>query len=200
MVSVGDRATNRMGRGALAAVALGLLVAGPALATTVLRFTREELTDRAEVIVHGTCSDVRGRVTPSGVVTDVDLDVIDALKGVSGPRFTFTTYGGVTPERGTFIAGAPTFRSGEEVVLFLDKRNKDGCRLAIGMAQGKYTVREEAGRKVALRNLTGLRFLDSATGDVQEAASEEGVPLADLLRDIRTQVARPAADPAGDGR
>lgn len=172
------------------ALALVLLLATPALCTTVLRFSLDELIERADVIVHGECVGVEGRETPDGVVTEVQLRVTEILKGAPATTFSFTTYGGMTPKRGTFIAGSPKFEVGEELVVFLDRPNRHGYRMAIGMSQGKYTVREEGGRKVAVRNLTGLRLIDPRTGAVEEGSGDEqGLPLADLLRTVKDAVA-----------
>lgn len=183
----------RRTKGATVARALALLVliASPALSTTVLRFSVEELADRADVIVHATCTDVRGRETPDGVVTDIELQVIDAVKGATaGATFKLTTYGGSTGTRGTFIAGSPQFQVGEELLVFLDRPNRVGYRMAIGMSQGKYTIREDAGRKVASRNLAGLVFVDPRTGEVEEAGPEQGVDLGELLQTIKNTLAR----------
>ncbi len=188
MRGAGVRSSVRHAAGVLALLAL---TAAPALSTTVLRFSLEELIERADLIVHGTCTDVRGRETPDGVVTDVTIRVAQALKGSAGETLEFTTYGGATETRGTFIAGSPQFEKGEELVLFLDRPNRVGYRLAIGMSQGKYTVREDAsGRKVATRNLAGLRFVDPRTGEVEEAGPEQGVALDELLRTVQTSVTR----------
>lgn len=173
------------------ALALLLLTAAPALSTTVLRFSLDELVERADLIVHGTCGEVRGRETPDGVVTDVTIHVTRALKGSAGETLQFTTYGGATESRGTFIAGSPQFEKGEELLLFLDRPNRVGYRMAIGMSQGKYTVHEDAsGRKVATRNLAGLRFVDPRTGEVEEAGPEQGVALDELLQTIQSAVSR----------
>lgn len=184
----------------VAALASFLLMAsaGVAFATTVLRFTTDELADRADVVLHGQCVAARTRDTRDGVVTDYDVRVIESLKGGAGAAFSFTTYGGVTETRGTFIPGAPTITQDEELLLFLDAPNKAGCRLVIGMAQGKFTVKTtEDGRKLASRNLEGLSFLDPATGEAAEAKPEQAVPLDDLLARLRARIAERAA---GGGR
>lgn len=179
---------------ALASLLL-LASAGVAWATTVLRFTTDELCDRADVVIHGQCVAARTRDTRDGVVTDYDVRVLESLKGEAGAAFSFTTYGGVTETRGTFIPGAPTIKEDEELLLFLDAANKAGCRMVIGMAQGKFSVRTaEDGRKLASRNLEGLSFLDPATGEATEAKPEQAVPLDDLLGRVRARVA------AGKGR
>ena len=184
----GVHGTVRRGAGLLA---LLLLTTAPALATTVLRFSLEELVERADLVVHGTCAEVKGRETPDGVVTDVTIRVARTLKGAASETLQFTTYGGATESRGTFIAGSPQFEKGEELIVFLDRPNRVGYRMAIGMSQGKYTVHEDAaGRKVATRNLAGLRFVDPRTGEVEEAGPEQGVALDELLRTIQDAVSR----------
>jgi hypothetical protein len=170
------------GRTLVGALVSTLLVAALAHATSVLRFSVDDLADRADVIVLGTCVSSTGRLASDGVVTDHVLTIDRVLKGqVATPTFSFTTYGGVTPERGTFVAGTPTFARGEVSLVFLDAPNQAGYRMVIGLAQGKFTVREVDGRRLAFRNLEGLRLVDPATGKEEEAGAEQGMPLDDLL-------------------
>ena len=130
----------------------------------------------------------------AGLSAEVNADGsgIDVRSRLSGVDFAIGENGGQTATRGTFVAGSPTFEEGEELVLFLDRQNDRGFRLAIGMAQGKYTVREEDGRKVASRNLAGLRFVDPKTNEVSEAGDEPepGVALDALLTTIKGHLAR----------
>ncbi len=172
-------------------------LAGVAGATSVLSFTLDELTDRADFVAHGTVLSVKPRLTPEGVVTDVALRVTERLKGQAEGTFQFTTPGGRTAERGTFIAGAPVFEAGEEVVVFLEARGPKGLRVPIGLAQGKYTVRDEDGRRVAVRNLAGLRLVDQRTREERDGdeVSERALPLDELLGAVRARVA--AGTPAG---
>jgi hypothetical protein len=188
------------GAALISAVALTLLVAGAAQATSVLRFSLEDLADRAEVIALGTCTESTGRLTPDGVVTDTVFTVERGLKGVQPGSFTFTTYGGVTAERGTFVAGTPTFQRGEKALVFLDAANKAGCRMVIGLSQGKFSIREVDGKQLAFRNLEGLRLVDPATGKEEEAATEQGLPLDRLLDLVTARLAHPPTTPASADR
>lgn len=175
------------------ALLVGLLVvlqAAPALATSVLRLTVDDLTDRAEVIVHGRCLSKQARQTPDGVVTDYRFAVIEGLKGAARGELAFTAFGGVLGRRGSAIAGAPSYEVGEEVLVFLDAPNAAGWRNAIGLAQGKFSIREVDGRRLAYRNLEGLSVVDPVTGEVTEGRSEQAVPFDELLARVKARLER----------
>jgi hypothetical protein len=174
---------------------LGLLLGAqaPATATSVVRLDLNQLTDKAEVILHGRCIRKQARKDRGGdIVTDLTLEVFDALKGELGRTFEFTVYGGVLPERGSAIAGAPTFKTGEELLVFLGPVNARGQRMVIGLAQGKYTIRRERGRTLAFRNLQGLRLVDAETGEEQEPDPEQGVPFDELKARIKARLVEKA--------
>lgn len=179
---------------ALAGFGLLLSGAGPVHATSVERFDLKEMTQRAEVVVHGRITSTECRVDARGaIVTDVKLEVVELFKSKDGEDksqvkvFQFTVYGGIVGDRGSAISGAPSFPQGEEVLLFLSQANDAGLRTAIGLAQGKYTIRLEGGRKLAYRNLEGLRLVDPRTGEVQESAKpDQGVAWDELRERVKS--------------
>lgn len=175
----------------LAILTLGLLAAAPpASATSVIRMSVADMTDRAEVIVHGRCVRKQARMGKDDeIVTDITLEVFEAVKGELGRSFEFTVYGGVLPERGSAIAGAPTYKTGEELLVFLGPVNDRGLRMVIGLAQGKYTIRRERGQTLAFRNLQGLSLVDAKTGETSEAEPEQGVPFEELLARVKARLA-----------
>jgi len=171
----------------VAALGAGLL--GSAEATSVLRFTTAEMATRAEVVAHAVVASTRAERHQDGaIVTRVQLSVLEPLKGETGDLFEFVVYGGILGDRGSAISGAPTFTRGEELVVFLSVENSKGLRTAIGLAQGKYSVREEKGKKLAFRNMQGLRLVDPKTGAEDEPTREQGVALDELLDRIRQAV------------
>lgn len=178
---------HRMG---VALVLVGLLgLAQPADASTVLRFGTADLTDRAAVILHGKVSKLEAKDAGRGViVTRYEINVYAAVKGIQGKTFVFTSYGGVLGSRGSAISGAPKYQLNEEVLVFLSKTNKYGWRAAIGLAQGKYTIRKVKGKKMAFRDLEGLKLLDRRTGVVKKAKKEQGVPLDSLLKSVKDRL------------
>lgn len=170
---------------------LALLATPPAFATSVLRMNLAELTEKAEVIVHARCVRKQARRSPHGeIVTDITLEVFEGVKGEVGRTFEFTVYGGVLPERGSAIAGAPTYKTGEELLVFLGPVNARGQRMVIGLAQGKYTIRRERGKTLAFRNLQGLHLVDAKTGEASEVTEpEQGVAFDELLARVKARLA-----------
>jgi len=181
----------RGGRVVGAVCAALAVAAGTAFATSVLRFETADLVERAEVIVHGRCvKKTARRGAHDDIVTEVRVEVFHMVKGGEGSpaEFEFTVYGGILDGRGSAISGAPAFERGEEVLVFLGPENDVGLRTAIGLSQGKYSVRIEDGRKVAYRNLEGLRLVDPETGEVTEAGDEQGVPFDELMERVERHV------------
>ncbi len=185
---------------ALLVIAALTTLAAPAAASTVLRFDLDDLVDRAAVIVHGKVLEKHSRRGEDGsIVTDLRVEVTDGLKGVRGEAFNFTVFGGVLGTRGSAVAGAATFETGEEILVFLGRPNKRGVRGTIGLSQGKYTIREVDGERLAFRDLEGLRLMDRSSGEVEEAKTEQGVPFDELLERVQARLAETQPD-AESGR
>jgi hypothetical protein len=173
------------------AAGVALCLTAVAAASTVLHFSDEELTKRADVIVHGKCT----KATPREgfnkmVVTDYELEVIERIKGkADDKKFTFTTFGGKLADHGTLIHGSPTFEVGEECIVFLDVVDaRSGCRTPIGLAQGKFSVRSDPGtsKKHLVRELGGLRLVDP-NGRMVGIPSPDGpkIYLEEFVKEIK---------------
>ncbi|MGE0708015.1 MAG: hypothetical protein AB7N76_17605 [Planctomycetota bacterium] len=188
--------------GILGTTAIALVAAlGIARASTVLRFAPEDMTDRAAVILHAKVILKQCRHLDRGViVTDYRLEVRDALKGFRGDIFSFTAYGGVLGDRGGGISGDASFGLGEEVFVFLTPINKLGLRAAVGLAQGKYSIREVKGRKLAFRDLEGLQLMDRGNGKVEEAKPEQGVDFEELVARVKARLETKKAAAKGSER
>jgi hypothetical protein len=174
---------NRAGRG----IAIGLLLVGVAEGATVLKLSNEEITKRADVILHGKCTKKASRQDQDAkmVVTDYEFDVQELLKAPadvnsSDKTFKFSILGGKLEDgSGTFISGYPTYSVDEECIVFLDKVHpKTHCRTSIGLAQGKFTVKKEAdsSKKYLVRELGDLNLVDEH-GRTVGIASKEGLKL-----------------------
>lgn len=179
---------------AIAVFAIATFLGSAALASTVLRFSNDELTRRADVILHGKCTRAEPREGPNNMVlTDYEFDVIELVKGgdAHDKTFKFSALGGKRADGSGFaISGAPVYAVGEECVLFLDAPHpKNGCRTAIGLAQGKFTVKTEPGtsKKHVVRDLGGLRLVDR-TGKLVGIQSADGpkLYLEPFLKEIKS--------------
>ena len=166
-----------------------LLLSLAASATTMLRADLPELAQTADAIVHGTVRRVDSRWSGDGrrIVTDVEIQVTEALKGQAGSTVLVTQPGGQVGDIGQRVSGLAAFTPGEEVVVFLERRGKTAFRVS-GMAQGKYQVQRTEGGKsaMAVPEPTGdVLLLDPDTGKPTDS-SQRSLSLPELKAAIRT--------------
>jgi hypothetical protein len=130
-------------RGLLAA-AIALLflgLAASASASTVLKLDMQSLVANSEQIVEGEVVEVEAKVEDGKVYTYTTVVVKDALKGAEdGETVTIKQIGGRTANLATRVAGVPAFKSGERVVVFLEKIDADALPVVTGMSQGKFHI------------------------------------------------------------
>jgi hypothetical protein len=128
-----------------------LFLCVPASATVLVPIEFRELATSAPVIVHGTVIDVRSDWVDGrrAIETFVTIEATDYLKGHLGDRVTFKVPGGQLGRYRTVFVGAPTFQSGQEVVLFL-KSDGPSYPFIVGLSQGLYHVVTDpaSGRKL----------------------------------------------------
>ena len=152
---------------------LAFLVLPAAAGATLLIFmSDEELTARADAVVQAEVLDVESYrdARLHRVFTRVTLGVQSYLKGQGPAEIAVRVAGGTLGELEYRVLGAPQFRLGEQVVLFLQARPEAAG--VIGMTQGKLrVVTDERGDKWVERDLTSVALTS---------------------RDGRTPVARPA--------
>jgi len=161
----------------LATLASLLALSGAAAATVVLRLDLSELVSRADLVVEGECVAARPVLDRGGLVaTEVSFLVRRGFKGASdaGSTVVFRVPGGELGERGLVIAGMPTFRPGESLVLFLSAETWRGVRLPIGLGQGKLEVRRDAasGAKKLARSMGDAVLVDASGRAVAEPAGQ----------------------------
>jgi hypothetical protein len=114
-------------------------------ATVILPIEFRELVTTAPVIVHGQVVDVRAEWTEGrrSVETFVTVAVTEYLKGNLGEQVIFRVPGGQLGRYRTIFVGAPEFREGDEVVLFL-KQSAPSYPYIIGLSQGAFRVVADA--------------------------------------------------------
>ncbi|MCK6569730.1 matrixin family metalloprotease [Myxococcota bacterium] len=169
---------------ALAAVsAVAWLLPAAAQATMVHALTLEDLTVRATDIVEGTVVEQTSRRAGGYVVTDVAVRVDACHKGgCSADVVVVQVFGG---QMGAFVvsaAGAATYETGEQVLLFLEPvasagRTGESRFRTPGLALGKFRLAWAGDLPAAERDLRGLELLGEARVD---ALGESRWALADL--------------------
>lgn len=180
-------------RHAIKAAVLCLLVATlavPALwATTAVERSQTDLIQEAAVILTGQCTGLQSQWVGRDLVTLATISVSEVLKGQAGPQVTVVLPGGIDANRRFPIAmtfpAAPEIFKQEDVLLFLTREDlvADGWAV-VGFSQGKFTVVESAGEKVATQNLSGLT-LEGRNGRIRGGANSISLPqLRQKIREV----------------
>ncbi|QSQ27788.1 hypothetical protein JY651_24060 [Pyxidicoccus parkwayensis] len=171
----------------------------PAGATTQLKADLPELAQGADAVVHGVVRRVESRWSGDGmrIVTDVEIQVTESLKGQPGGTVLVTQPGGRVDDIAQVVHGLASFSEGEEVVVFLQKRGARAFRVS-SMAQGKYQVQRAADGKTALAvpEPTEALLLDPVTRK-PTAAAQQTMTLEQLKAAVRAAL---ESTPATKGR
>ena len=126
---------------------LGLLFCSAAFATTLIKADLAFLTKNSDAVVVGTVGSVQSRMSGDGkrIITDSEIAVSQTLKGTVPATVVVMQPGGEVGDVGQYVSGVARFATGEEVIVFLEKR---GDRFFVtGLAQGKYRVEHAADGK-----------------------------------------------------
>jgi hypothetical protein len=185
-------------RSALSAVLAATLLLGlPAAATTMLRIDLTQLAQTADTVVHGTVRRTESRWSGDRrrIVTEVEIEVTEALKGQASGTVLIVQPGGQVGDIGQLVHGLATFTPGEEVVVFLDRHGPSAFRVT-GMAQGKYQVRHSADNRsvMAVPEGTGDALLLDPQTRQPTASEHRTLSLADLKAAIRTALQQPGQE------
>lgn len=155
---------------AACALALALFLTSPSSAqATAPQVT--ELADAAAVVLTGRVTAITVGADAGAIYTYATIAVSDVLKGdLRDTSIVVKQLGGTLPTLGLYIADQAVFTPGEDVLLFLAVRPRDGTLYTVGLSRGKWPVTPDlasgrstaaqAGDRVALD--TGFR---AAVGD-----------------------------------
>jgi hypothetical protein len=172
------------------ACSLFALLPAAAHATVILPIEFRELVMTAPVIVHGQVVDVRSEWVDGrrSVETFVTVAASEYLKGNLGERMTFRVPGGQLGRYRTIFVGAPEFREGDEVVLFL-KYSGPSFPYIIGLSQGAFRVVAEArtGRRMVTTPIVMGKGGDEPERIVRGEVTRKPLSI-DAFRDAVRQV------------
>lgn len=139
---------------------VGLTLAATLGATTLEPLDGEQMTDAAQVIVVGECTEQRTEWFGRSLVTLYTVSVNEVIKGTAPGQITVAVPGGLDTEGPVPVAvtfpGAPTLQPGEQLLLFLhDAENptndlapskaEDAMFGIVGFSQGAFPVIAEDG-------------------------------------------------------
>ena len=170
------------------AVGLCLFAPLPAEATVVLPLDFKQLTTKADVILRGRVVALTSQWASdrNGIDTLVTVQVTSYLKGDFGAQATFRVAGGQIGRFRSVRVGAPVFREGEEVVLFLGGAGPVIPRI-VGFNQGVYRVTTDPGSGVRVVMPPALtREVTTPTPIVRGDPSRKPMPLAQFEAQVRS--------------
>lgn len=158
-------------------------------ATVIVPIEFRELVTTSLAIVHAHVTDVRSAYVDGrrSIETFVTVAADDYLKGNLGEHVTFLVPGGEIGRYRTIFVGAPQFREGDEVVLFL--KSAGGMPYVVGLSQGAYRVIADpsSGRRI----VTTPIVMAKGTGEVERVVrgdpGRHALPI-ETFRDAVRQV------------
>ena len=134
-------------------IVVSLAIAPVLRATVLVPAEFHEIVNGSQVIVHGRVADVRADWTNDRfrIETIVTLQADSYLKGGPGDTVTFRVPGGTIGRYRSVMVGAPDFRIGDDVVMFLTADGPSVARV-FGLSQGVFRIRRDArtGRRVVV--------------------------------------------------
>jgi len=120
-----------------------LLIAMTARATTLVRLPFPDLVHYASAIARVRCVGADIRVENGEIFTDTRFHVLETEKGLLPAQIVVRQPGGTFQHLHSHVEGAPEFRIGEEVYLFLWGR--PGRQFyVLGWSQGTFRLRRDA--------------------------------------------------------
>lgn len=124
-------------------IAFGLLLPALARSTTVAHLSLDQLVDAARIVVQAKAIG-NERVLRNGEIwTLTRFRVVENWKGCSPPEIKVWMIGGQMNRIMSYVPGAPRFRPGEEVVLFLEP-TRTGELSITAWGEGTFRVRFDA--------------------------------------------------------
>jgi hypothetical protein len=163
----------------------------PSSASVGQGLTLDELVARSDEIVFARAVASESRFEGGRIVTEIELERVETIRGGDGERLTLVTPGGAVGDVGMRVEGAPRVDVGTEAVLF-GRRTAQGVR-AVGMSQGVFPVRTREGRPWVHPSGEGIVLLRR---DAQGRLARVAPPLAEpmvldsFLEQVRVRAGR----------
>ncbi|HZE20246.1 MAG TPA: hypothetical protein VE402_09015 [Candidatus Angelobacter sp.] len=166
-----------------------LLCSQAAFATTVQKLSLQDLTKRSESIVMARVTDAVSAwdAGHKEIYTTYTLQILNAVKGRKGEStVTIRQIGGTVDNIASIVPGMPSFKRGEQVVVFLTQKDAAGYPWVMGLQQGKYTVVEKDGAKFVRNDLADTELM--LNGKKVQSVTAPDQPLGAFLDGIKTQL------------
>jgi len=149
---------------ALLLMGVALLGGAAARATTLRHMSVAKMSRSAAVVVRAKCTGQSTGWDGGEIWTFTTFEVQEVWKGASPAQVVVRLLGGRTPEFTSTISGVPQFRTGEEVVLFLEPTTRGDFSITSWM-QGTFRVVRDArtGEERVRQDTAAFPVFDPAT-------------------------------------
>lgn len=157
---------------------LALLAPLSAFATVVLSLSMEELTAKSPLVVRGTVHrvDTQWDEAHTGIWTTSEVVVREVLKGAPRTTVLVKQPGGTVGDFSQRVAGAATFKPGDDVVLFLEPAvDAPDAFVPYSMSAAKVLLVNKGGQTIATRDLSGITFATPGRKGVLRPVEEREV-------------------------
>ena len=177
----------------LLAVAM-VLLATVAAATSLMKVSVETLTDRAALIVLGDVEAVQGKLEEGGIVsTYVTFASSYVYKGSYFKSYQVRVPGGTVGDKSMKVFGAPQFKPGERLLLFLEKDYADPKAYRVsGFFQGRYLIfKVNETSYTVMDQGKGSQIFEDCQGDRVTCLKEKGLdvrPYAEMTTVVKGRV------------
>jgi hypothetical protein len=165
-------------------------------ATVLIPIEFRELVAIAPVIVHGRVVEVRSAFVDGrrAVETFVTIEAAEYFKGDLGAEITVRVPGGQVGRYRTVFIGAPEFRQGDELVLFL-KNSGSPLPYIVGLSQGAFRVVTDArsGRRMVTTPVVMGKQDGAAERVVRGDPARKPIPIESFRAVVRQAMAQGAA-------
>lgn len=178
-------------------VATALLViacAASVRATVIFPADLNELAVAAKAIVYARITDVQPLVSDDRLRVEsvVTAEAIGYVKGNMGRTINFRVPGGTVGAYRTIMVGAPSFQTGEEVILFFGAGESPGPHL-LGFNQGVFRVRVD--ERTGVRIVIPAPAISTGVDAAVKRGTREPMPLDQFATQVRALI---ASAPRGD--
>jgi hypothetical protein len=176
-----------------AALALAVVLAIPAQATLMRAMPFDDKVEHAASIVLGKCVATHSQWDSEHrfILTYSTFQIEDTMKGASAAQVTIVTPGGTVGNLQQDTIGVPSFREGEENIVFTKATNLGPTVLYFD--QGTYDVNpDEHGEKMVTPRPTGAVLVDTQRGAAYEP--EHARTLGEFHRAVRESMDRTRAE------
>jgi len=147
-----------------------------------------ELSDSSTIVVTGRVASLTVRAEGGSIYTYAAIAVADVLKGqLTDETVVVKELGGTLPTLGLYISEQATFQLGEEVLLFLAARPRDGTLYTVGLSRGKWALLPDlvTGGRSAVSGSSRLEF-DDALRSTVAASRFESEPFVSSPPELRS--------------